>query len=379
MIDVARRAGRRRARSPHRARSGRPCEVLVGTVSHCHGALSRVVVAAEPPSGIAHSGPRFPSSQRRFHDIGDGGDRRAARWTRGTDWPRPIEYDVVIIGAGPAGMCAGMYAGRAHAQDRRARARRSRRRAAQHRVDRGLSGLRDTSSATNSPRSSPTTPRSSAPSSARRSSSSPCETARRRPVRDAARSRATSIESPAVIVTAGGTPVKLGIPGEIEYAGKGVSYCAICDGAFFRGHTIAVVGGGDAATEEADFLTRYADKVYLIHRRDELRASKILQQRAVRESEDRSHLEHRRRARRGRRAGAACTHSSCATSRRARRAISPATGLFVFVGFRPNTGIIDGHVDHDDMRLPAHRREHADEHPRALRRGRRARRSSRAR
>src|SRR5204863_8104306 len=85
--------------------------------------------------------------------------------------------------------------------------------------------------------------------------------------------------SPAVIITAGGTPVKLGIPGETEYAGKGVSYCAICDGAFFKNQTIAVVGGGDAATEEADFLSRYADKVYLIHRRDELRASKILQQR----------------------------------------------------------------------------------------------------
>src|SRR5437762_4646619 len=85
--------------------------------------------------------------------------------------------------------------------------------------------------------------------------------------------------SPAVIITAGGTPVKLGIPGELEYAGKGVSYCAICDGAFFKKQTIAVVGGGDAATEEADFLTRYADKVYLIHRRDSLRSSKILQKR----------------------------------------------------------------------------------------------------
>ena len=69
------------------------------------------------------------------------------------------------------------------------------------------------------------------------------------------------------------------MPGELEYAGRGVSYCAVCDGAFFKGETIAVVGGGDAAVEEADYLTRYADKVYVIHRRDEFRASKILQER----------------------------------------------------------------------------------------------------
>src|SRR5437773_9960087 len=79
------------------------------------------------------------------------------------------------------------------------------------------------------------------------------------------------------MVTAGGTPIKLGIPGELEYAGRGVSYCAICDAAFFRDQIVAVVGGGDAACEEADFLTRYASKVYLVHRRNEFRASKILQ------------------------------------------------------------------------------------------------------
>ncbi|MGH3380017.1 MAG: NAD(P)/FAD-dependent oxidoreductase, partial [Actinoallomurus sp.] len=79
-------------------------------------------------------------------------------------------------------------------------------------------------------------------------------------------------EAPAVILTAGGTPTKLGVPGELEYAGRGVSYCAVCDGAFFKNETIAVVGGGDAAVEEADYLTRYADKVYVIHRRDEFRA-----------------------------------------------------------------------------------------------------------
>ena len=85
--------------------------------------------------------------------------------------------------------------------------------------------------------------------------------------------------APAIILTAGGSPNKLGVPGELEFAGKGVSYCAVCDGAFFKGETLAVIGGGDAAVEEADYLTRYGEKVYLIHRRDELRASKILQQR----------------------------------------------------------------------------------------------------
>ncbi len=84
----------------------------------------------------------------------------------------------------------------------------------------------------------------------------------------------------AVILSTGGSPVYLNIPGEKEYSGKGVSYCAICDGAFFKGQIIAVVGGGDAAVEEGTFLTKFASKVYIIHRRDQLRAQKIIQQRA---------------------------------------------------------------------------------------------------
>jgi thioredoxin reductase (NADPH) len=82
--------------------------------------------------------------------------------------------------------------------------------------------------------------------------------------------------APAVIVAAGGEPRKLGIPGEEELAGKGVSYCAVCDGAFFEGEQIAVVGGGDSAVEEGTFLTRYGDRVHLIHRRDGYRAQPIL-------------------------------------------------------------------------------------------------------
>jgi len=84
----------------------------------------------------------------------------------------------------------------------------------------------------------------------------------------------------AVIVATGGNPRKLGVPGEKELANRGVSYCALCDGAFFKGQEIAVAGGGDAAVEEGAFLTKFGSKVYIIHRRDKLRASKIIQERA---------------------------------------------------------------------------------------------------
>jgi thioredoxin reductase (NADPH) len=84
----------------------------------------------------------------------------------------------------------------------------------------------------------------------------------------------------AVIVTAGASPRKLGVAGEEEFTGKGVSYCGTCDGFFFRGKDIVVVGGGDSALEEGIFLTRFANKVEIIHRRDELRAGATLQKRA---------------------------------------------------------------------------------------------------
>jgi thioredoxin reductase (NADPH) len=90
----------------------------------------------------------------------------------------------------------------------------------------------------------------------------------------------TLYRAKAIILSTGGSPVKLGVSGEDAYLGKGVSYCAICDGAFFRNQVIAVVGGGDAAVEEAAFLTKFGSKVYVIHRRDELRAAKIVQKRA---------------------------------------------------------------------------------------------------
>lgn len=152
--------------------------------------------------------------------------------------------------------------------------------------------------------------------------------------------------SPTVIVTAGGTPIKLGIPGENEYAGKGVSYCAVCDGAFFKGHTIAVVGGGDAACEEADYLTRFAEKVYLIHRRDSFRASKIVQKRVFENPKievvwntvvDEIHAD----------AQGLVDHLTLRDAVSGDTRSLAVTGIFVFIGFKPNTTIIADHVDHD--------------------------------
>ena len=83
-----------------------------------------------------------------------------------------------------------------------------------------------------------------------------------------------------IIIATGAQPMKLGVPGEKEFVGRGVSYCAVCDGAFYKNKVFAVVGGGNAAVEEAMYLTKFADKVYVIHRRNELRADKIVQERA---------------------------------------------------------------------------------------------------
>ncbi len=150
----------------------------------------------------------------------------------------------------------------------------------------------------------------------------------------------------AVIVSTGARSLMLGVPGEAELLGHGVSTCATCDGFFFRGQDIAVVGGGDSALEEANFLTKFADTVTLVHRRDELRASKIMQDRTranpkmrflwntvVREVE-----------------GAAGKVSSLAvedvqTGERSSLAVS---GLFVAIGHQPNTDLFKGQLAMED-------------------------------
>jgi thioredoxin reductase (NADPH) len=163
---------------------------------------------------------------------------------------------------------------------------------------------------------------------------------------EVATSLGSVFEAPAVILTAGGTPLKLGVPGELEFAGRGVSYCAVCDGAFFKGETIAVVGGGDAAVEEADYLTRYAEKVYLIHRRGELRASKILQERLFKNPKIEVIWNKRVTEMLGDPTGLkSVLLEDTETGETSALAV---TGSFVFIGFTPNSGLIRQHVAHDE-------------------------------
>jgi thioredoxin reductase (NADPH) len=154
--------------------------------------------------------------------------------------------------------------------------------------------------------------------------------------------------SPVVIVTAGGIPTKLGIPGEMEYAGRGVSYCAICDANFFKNHVIAVAGGGDAACEEADYLTRFAKKVYLIHRRGEFRASALLQKHVFENPKIEVIFNTVAEEAIGT-PGVEMTGLRVKNVLTGEQKLMDVTGLFVFIGFRPNTGIIGGHFVHDEM------------------------------
>ena len=150
----------------------------------------------------------------------------------------------------------------------------------------------------------------------------------------------------AVIYTPGGTPRKLGIPGEQKYAGKGVSYCALCDGAFFQDEVITVVGGGNSAVEEGTFLTKYGTKVYLIHRRDQFRAHAVAVDK-LRENPKAELIldtvpvevvgdEREMKKLRVRNVKTGETREI------------EAQGLFVFVGFVPNTHLIKGDVKKDE-------------------------------
>jgi thioredoxin reductase (NADPH) len=150
------------------------------------------------------------------------------------------------------------------------------------------------------------------------------------------------LRAPALIMAAGGLPRYLEVPGEKEFWGRGVSYCAVCDGAFFKGQELAVIGGGDAAVEEGEFLTRYASKVYILHRRSELRAQPILVERA----RENKKIEFIFDAHVKQIGGDGKVHSIQYEQHGAMKELKVG-GVFIFIGFVPNSSLLKMHVDHD--------------------------------
>ncbi len=150
------------------------------------------------------------------------------------------------------------------------------------------------------------------------------------------------IETKTLIIAAGASAIQLGIPGESRLLGHGVSTCATCDGYFFRGKELIVVGGGDSAMEEATFLTKFASRVSVVHRRDKLRASKIMQDRALKNGKIsfvwNSVVQE-------------ILGESTVTGARLWNAVTGKTselscaGLFVAIGHSPNTGLFKGQIE----------------------------------
>ncbi len=147
-----------------------------------------------------------------------------------------------------------------------------------------------------------------------------------------------------IIIACGAQPMKLGVPGEKEFVGRGVSYCAVCDGAFYKEKVVAVVGGGNAAVEEAMYLTKFADKVYVVHRRNELRADKIVQERAFKNEKiefvwDSVVKEIK---------GDTLVHTVVLENVKTKEISNlPVNGVFPYIGMVPNVENITGQVEQD--------------------------------
>ncbi len=152
-------------------------------------------------------------------------------------------------------------------------------------------------------------------------------------------------EAKTAIVATGASPRRLNVPGEKELMGRGVSYCATCDGFFFRGKEIAVVGGGDSALQEGLFLTRFANKVSIIHRRDQLRGQPILQDRA-RENEKVKFVWNA--VVREIEGSGAVEQLLVEDTTTGERTHVPAQGIFVYIGHNPNTDLFKGQLQMDE-------------------------------
>lgn len=254
---------------------------------------------------------------------------------------RPLlAYDVVIIGAGPAGLTAGIYAGRAQLKTAI--------------IERGVPGgqIAQTDDVENYPGfpegiSGPELSARFQQQAERFGAELKLDEVTGVEPQEAGgfvvRGQVADYSAGSVIVATGANPRLLGVPGESDLYGKGVSTCATCDGFFYRGKRVVVVGGGDAAVEEGGFLTRFADEVVVVHRRDELRANRSAQERAfanpkmsfvwdtvVTEVVGEGGLVK----------GVRTRHVESGAE-----SFVPADGVFVYIGHEPNTGYLEGTVD----------------------------------
>jgi len=152
-------------------------------------------------------------------------------------------------------------------------------------------------------------------------------------------------EAKAIIICTGANPRKIGLEGEQTFAGKGVSYCATCDGPFFRNLELVVVGGGDSAIEEATFLTKFASKVHLVHRRDKLRASKIMQERAFDNEKIKFHWNQAVNDITG---DEKVQQVSLVNTESKEKTTLAVGGVFVAIGHDPNTKLFEKQIDLDE-------------------------------
>ncbi len=149
-----------------------------------------------------------------------------------------------------------------------------------------------------------------------------------------------------IIIATGASPMKLGIAGELEFLGRGVSYCAVCDAAFYKDKVVAVVGGGNSAVEESIYLTKFASKVYIVHRRDELRADKIIQQRAFNNDKIEMIWNSCVREIKGQDTVSSLTLENMKTGEFAELSVD---GIFPYIGICPNVEGFSGQISQDKL------------------------------
>lgn len=250
-------------------------------------------------------------------------------------------YDCIIIGAGPAGLAAGLYAARGNLKTLI--------------LEKGIVGgqLQNTKEIENYPGMDHMTGPEISDAMEAQTTRFGCEL-----IKNSAVTKVDFDSQPkkifcgdkeylaqTIIIASGSEHRKLGAPGEDEFSGKGVSYCAVCDGAFFKNRALVVVGGGSSAVEEGNFLTTYASKVTLVHRRDELRAERILQDRFLKNPKTEIIWDTVVEKINGDMLGV--TSVTLKNLKTNEVTEFPCEGVFIYVGLDPNTQFLDGKVKVD--------------------------------